>query len=58
MEPLEMSYKKRLEILKMLPVAYDGEINDLVFLHKAVDGCTDINIHEYVRLVSHGRARR
>ena len=39
-----MSYGKRLLALDMLPLAYDREIKDLVFLYKAVFGCIDVDV--------------
>ena len=36
LKPGQMSYGERLLALDMLPLAYDREIKDLVFLYKAV----------------------
>ena len=38
LKPGQMSYGERLLALDMLPLAYDGEIKDLVFFYKAVYG--------------------
>ena len=52
-----MSYGKRLLALDMLPLAYDREIKDLVFLYKAVFGCIDVDVSNYVTFNSHPRTR-
>ena len=53
-----MSYGERLLALDMLPLAYDREINDLVFFYKAVYGYIDIDVSNYVTFNNHLRTRR
>ena len=40
----EQSYKERLIHLDLLPLTYDREVKDLVFLYKALHGYIDIDI--------------
>ena len=40
----EVSYKQRLLTLRLLPLTYDREIGDLVFLFNCVSESTDLNI--------------
>ena len=40
----ELSYKERLIHLDLLPLTYDREVKDLVFLYKALYGYIDIDI--------------
>ena len=47
-----MSYVERLLALDMLPLAYDREINDLVFFYKAVYSYIDIDVSNYVTFTS------
>lgn len=54
----EMSYRDRLIKLNLLPLAYDRELKDLVFLYKCLNNYTDLNILNFVSFVSHGRTRR
>ena len=53
----EMSYKQRLLTLRLLPLAYDRELRDLLFLYNCISGYTDLNIDRYVTFVTHGRSR-
>ena len=53
----ELSYKERLIHLDLLPLTYDREIKDLVFLYKALYGYIDIDI-SFIMSVSHGHSRR
>ena len=53
----ELSYKGWLIHLDLLPLTYDHEIKDLVFLYKALYGHIDIDI-SFIKSVSHGRSRR
>ena len=50
----ELSYKERLERLKLLPLVLDRELKDLVFFYKCLYGYTDLNIHNFVSFVTHG----
>lgn len=54
----EMSYRDRLIKLNLLPLAYERELKDLVFLYKCLNNYTDLNILNFVSFVSHGRTRR
>ena len=55
----ELSYKERLIQLDLLPLTYDHEVKDLVFLYKALYGYIDIDIDiSFVKNVSHGLTRR
>ena len=53
----ELSYKERLLVLNLLPLTFDREIKDLVFLYKGLFGYLNVNISKYVTFVSHGRIR-
>ena len=53
----EISYKDKLLALQLLPLTYDREVKDLVFFYKALYGYIDLNIHDYVSFLSHGRTR-
>ena len=53
----EVSYKQRLLTLQLLPLTYDREIRDLVFLFKCISGSTDFNIDQFVTFVPHDRSR-
>ena len=52
-----MSYKQRLQTLASLPLTYDREHRDLVFLYYCIFGYTDLNIGPYVTSITHGRSR-
>ena len=52
----ELSYKERLILLDLLPLTYDREVKELVFLYKALYGYIDIDISFFS--VSHGHSRR
>ena len=52
----EMSYKQRLLTLALLPLTYDRELKDLVFLYNCIFGYTDLNIGRYVTCIRHGRS--
>ena len=52
-----MSYRDRLLTLKLLPLTFDRELNDLVFFYKCLDSFTDFNVSHFVSFVSHGRTR-
>ena len=54
---VEVSYKDRLLALNRLPLSYDREIKDSTFFFKAMYGYYDLNIFDYVSLVSHSRTR-
>ena len=53
----EMSCKQRLQTLALLPLTYDRELTDLVFLYNCIFGYTDLNIGRYVTFITHGRSR-
>jgi len=53
----EMPYKQRLLILRLLPLTYDRELRDLLFLYNYISGHTDLNIGRYVTFITHGRSR-
>jgi len=53
----EMSYKQRLLTLDLLPLTYERELRDLVFLYNCIFGYTDLNIGRYVSFITHGRYR-
>ena len=53
----EMSYKQRLPTLRLLPLTYDRELRDLLFLYNCISGNTDLNIERYVTFITHGRSR-
>ena len=48
----ELSYRERLERLNL------RELKDLVFFHNCLHGYTDLNIHNFVSFVTHGRTRQ
>ena len=50
-------YKDRLRRLHLLPLTYDREIRDLVFLYKCINGQTNLNLNNFVTFISHGRSR-
>ena len=52
-----MSYKQRLPTFALLPLTYDRELRDLVFLYNCIFGYTDLNIGRYVTFIKHGRSR-
>ena len=54
----ELSYRERLERLNLLPLVFDRELKDLVFFYKCLYGYTDLNIHNFVSFVTHGRTRQ
>ena len=58
LKPGQMSYGEKLLALDMLPLAYDGEIKDLVFFYKAVYGYIDVDVSDYVTFNNHPRTRR
>ena len=43
--------------LALLPLTYDRELRDLVFLYNCIFGYTDLNIGRYVTLITRGRSR-
>ena len=47
----ELSYKERLTHLDLLPLTYDREVKDLVFLYKALYGYTAFDI-SFIKSVS------
>jgi len=53
----EMSYKERLIHLDLLPLTYDSEVKDLIFLYKALYGYIDIEV-SFVKSVSRSHSRR
>ena len=53
----EVSYKQWLLTLRLLPLTYDRETRDLVFLFNCISGSTDLNIDRFVTFVSHDRSR-
>ena len=53
----ELSYKERPIHLDLLPLTYDREVKDLVFLYKALYGYIDIDI-SFIKSVSHGHTRQ
>ena len=52
----ELSYKERLIHLDLLPLTYDREVKDLVFLYKALYGYIGIDI-SFIKSVSRGHTR-
>ena len=52
-----MSYKQRPLTLRSLPLTYDRELGDLVFLYNYNSGYTDTNIGLYFTFVIRGRSR-
>ena len=53
----ELSYKGRLIHLVLLPLTYDHDVKDLVFLYNALYGYIDIDI-SFIKSVSRGHTRR
>ena len=53
----EVSYNDRLLALNHLPLCYDREIKDLTFFFKALYGHNDLNVFNYVSVVSHSRTQ-
>ena len=53
----EISYKQRLSTLRILPLTYDREIREIVFLYNCIFGHTDLNIDRFVTFVPHDRSR-
>ena len=53
----EVSYKQRLLTLRLLPLTYDREIGDLVFLFSCISESTDLNIDRFVTFVPHDQSR-
>ena len=53
----EISYKQRLLTLRLLPLTYDREIRDIVFLFNCIFGSTDLNIDRFFTFVPHDRPR-
>ena len=53
----EISYKQRLLTLRLLPLTYDREIRDIVFLCNCIFGHTDLNIDRFVTFVPHDHSR-
>ena len=56
-KPGEVSYKDTLLKLNLLPLTYDGEIKDLLFCYKALQGDIDLDVKSFVSFVNHGRTR-
>jgi len=52
----ELSYKERLIHLDLLPLTYDREVKDLIFLNKALYAHIDIDV-SFIKGVSHGHPR-
>ena len=53
----ELTYKERFLTLNLLPLTFDREIKDLLFLYKALFGYLNVDINNYISFVSHGRTR-
>ena len=53
----ELSYKERLLALDLLPLTFDREVKDLVYLYKALFGYVNVDVSNCVSFVSHGRTR-
>ena len=51
----ELSYKERLIRLDLLPLTYDCEVKDLIFLYKALYDYIDFDI-SFIKSVSHGNS--
>ena len=51
----EMSYKEWLLALRLLPLTYDRELRNLLFLYNCISGYTDLNIERYVTFTTHGQ---
>ena len=50
-------YVLQTTIADLLPLTYDGELRDLLFLYNYISGNTDLNIERYVTFITHGRSR-
>ena len=53
----ELNYKERLLALDLLPLTFDREVKDLVYLYKALFGYVNVDVSNCVSFVSHGRTR-
>ena len=53
----EFSYNERLSALGLLPLTFDREVKNLVFLYKAMFGYVNVDASNYVLFVTHGRTR-
>ena len=53
----ELSYKELLLALDLLPLTFDREVKDLVYLYKALFGYVNVDVSNCVSFVSHGRTR-
>ena len=53
----EISCKQPMLTLRLLPLTYDREIRDIVFLYNCIFGSTDLNIDRFVTFVPHDRSR-
>ena len=53
----ELDYKQRLKALNILPLTFDREIKDLVYLYKALFGFLDVDVCHLVSFITHGRTR-
>ena len=42
---------------ELLPLTYDRKLKDLVFFFKCLNGCTDLNVRDFVSSVSHSQTR-
>jgi len=51
----ELPYKGRLIHLDLLPLTFDREVKDLIFLYKALYGYIDIDV-SFIKSVSHGHS--
>ena len=49
----ELSNKERLSALNLLPLSYDREIKDLVFLYKALFGYVNVDVSNFVSFVQY-----
>jgi hypothetical protein len=50
----ELNYKERLLALDFLPLIFDREVKDLVYLYKALFGYVNVDVSNCVSFVSHG----
>jgi hypothetical protein len=46
----ELSYKERLLALDILPLTFDREVKDLVYLYKALFGYVNVDVSNVSRL--------
>jgi hypothetical protein len=53
----QLSYKERLLALDLLPLTFDREVKDFVFLYKALIGYMNVDVNNCVSFVSHGRTQ-